>query len=99
MEELTKQGVMKESGLKAFEHRKEHRSRIYAYENKEPSQLSDVYENKFKANKKAWNFFITQAPSYKKVIIHRIMTAKQEKTQVARLVQAISESEKQKRLF
>lgn len=43
-------------------------------------------------------FFTTQAPSYKKVMIHWIMSAKQEKTQQSRLEKVIQESEQQKRL-
>jgi len=36
--------------------RKEHKSKIYAYE-KEAVKLSDDFEKKFKANKKAREFF------------------------------------------
>jgi uncharacterized protein YdeI (YjbR/CyaY-like superfamily) len=39
-----------------------------------------------------------QAPSYRKVIIHWIMSAKQEKTQLSRLDKAIKASEEEKRL-
>jgi len=98
MEELTQKGLMQEAGLEIFKKRKEHKSKIYSHEN-ELKELSPAYEKKFKSNKKAWNFFIAQAPSYKKVIIHRIMTAKQEVTQLRRLDEAIAASEKLKRLL
>ena len=49
------------------------------------NQLSKQFKN----NKTAWNFFEKQAPSYKKVMIHWIMSAKQEKTQLARLEKII----------
>jgi hypothetical protein len=44
-----------------------------------------------------WDFFTSQAPSYKKTVIHWIMSARQELTQLSRLKTAISESEKQNR--
>lgn len=97
IEELTKAGLMKEAGLGAFKLRKEEKSGIYSHE-KEPSKLTLEYENQFKANKKAWEFFEEQAPSYKKVMIHWIMSAKQEKTQISRLEKTISESKNGKRI-
>lgn len=97
MEELIKTGLMQPAGLKAFQHRKENKSRIYSHET-ENIKLSEEYEKKFKANKKAWEFFEKQAPSYKKVMTHWIMSAKQEKTQISRLEKTISESEKEQRV-
>jgi uncharacterized protein YdeI (YjbR/CyaY-like superfamily) len=95
--ELTKNGLMRPAGLTAYDKRKEDRSRIYSYENV-PAKLSPEYEKKFRANKRAWTFFHAQAPSYKNVIIHRIMNAKQEKTRLSRLEQAIKTSEQEKRI-
>ncbi|CAD7799394.1 hypothetical protein CHRY9390_00480 [Chryseobacterium aquaeductus] len=97
VEDLTKAGLMQPEGLKAFQLRKENKSRIYSHET-EDVKLSDEYENQFKANKEAWEFFEKQAPSYKKVMIHWIMSAKQNKTQISRLEKTISESEKGKRV-
>lgn len=97
VEELTKQGLMKPAGLASFKLRKEHNSKIYSYE-KEAQKLPSDFEKKFKANKKAWGFFIIQAPSYQKSIIHWILAAKQETTQLARLDKVITESAEHKRL-
>lgn len=98
IEDLTKAGLMKESGLKAFELRSEEKSRIYSHET-EPSVLTPEFEKQFKANKTAWDFFNNQAPSYKKVMIHWIMTAKQEKTRLSRLEKTINISAEQKRML
>ena len=54
--ELTEKGLMKPAGIAAFEKRKENKSRVYAYEN-EAKQFSGEFEKRFKANKKAWEFF------------------------------------------
>ena len=92
VEELKKQGLMRPAGLAAFEKRKETKSRIYSYE-KKPARLASTYEKKFKANKKAWAFFASLSPYYQKLAVHRIMDAKQEKTQISRLEKLIKESE------
>jgi uncharacterized protein YdeI (YjbR/CyaY-like superfamily) len=97
VEELTKAGLMTPEGQKAFDLRTENKSRIYSHE-KEPVTLAANYESQFKMNSLAWDFFNTQAPSYKKVMIHWIMTAKQEKTRISRLEKTIQISEQQKRM-
>jgi len=96
--DLTKAGLMTDAGLKAFSFRTENKSKIYSHE-KEPVPLLEVYEKQFKSNKTAWDYFEKQAPSYKKVMIHWIMSAKQEKTQLSRLEKTIAESKKQKRVL
>jgi uncharacterized protein YdeI (YjbR/CyaY-like superfamily) len=98
VEDLIKQGLMHPAGLEAFKHRKEEKSGIYSFEN-DINKLPDGFENQFKENKKAWEFFTMQAPSYQKTAIHWIMTARQESTRLSRLEKIIHESELQKRLW
>jgi uncharacterized protein YdeI (YjbR/CyaY-like superfamily) len=98
VEELKKQGRMKEVGLAAYEKKETHRTKIYSHEN-EPAKLSPSYEKIFKANKQAYDYFNTQSPSYKKVCFHWIMSAKQEATQVRRLEKLILISEALKKLI
>tara|TARA_R110002051_G_scaffold168769_5_gene239369 strand:- start:1719 stop:2276 length:558 start_codon:yes stop_codon:yes gene_type:complete len=97
VEELTNSGLMTDSGHKAFSFRTEKKSKIYAYE-KEPVSLNPIYIKQFKNNKTAWIFFEKQAPSYKKVIIHWIMSAKKEETRLSRLEKAIFESLQERRM-
>jgi len=97
VEELIKAGLMKPAGLKAFSLRTDNKSKIYSHE-KETACLDSAYEKQFKADKIAWDFFMKQAPSYKKVITHWIMSAKQEKTRQTRLEKTINESRQQKRV-
>lgn len=85
---------MRQAGLDAFACRK-----IDSSPNKDSEKLDSNYEKQFKSNKIAWNYFTRQAPSYQKSINRWIMSAKQESTQHSRLQKAITESEKQKRLF
>lgn len=95
---LTKEGLITASGEMAFERRTEERSAIYSHE-KELSVLDSAYEVQFKDNPLAWDFFNRQAASYKKAILHWIMTAKQEKTRTARLQKTIALSAAQKRVL
>jgi uncharacterized protein YdeI (YjbR/CyaY-like superfamily) len=96
-EALTAKGLMYPAGIAAFEKRKEHRSKIYSYEN-EPAQLPAAFEKKLKANKKAWTFFNTMPPTYKKTAIHHIVTAKQEVTKIKRFNELIEASEAGKKI-
>ncbi len=90
VEELIQLGLMQPAGITSFEKRKEGKSRIYSYEN-EPLKLLDAYKNKIKANRKAWAFFNSLSPSYQKLAVYRVMSAKQEKTQISRLKNLIKE--------
>lgn len=92
IEELIKQGLMKPAGLASFEKRKENRSKIYSYENGEV-KLSPEFEKQFKANKIAWNYFQSLAPSYQKPSTNWVMSAKQETTRIKRLNELINDSE------
>jgi len=98
MEELRKSGLMRPAGEKAFSFLKEHKSGIYSHE-KEHSVLTPEYENLFKMKPIAWEFFYAQPPSYKKAILHWIMSAKQEKTRLSRLEKVILFSAQKKRII
>jgi len=97
MAQLTDAGLMTEDGLKAFSFRTEQKSNIYSHEN-EPIELAPNLVSQLELNTKAMEYFNNQAPSYKKVIIHWIMIAKQEKTKQARLEKLIHASERQERV-
>jgi uncharacterized protein YdeI (YjbR/CyaY-like superfamily) len=94
---LTKLGLMKPEGLEAYANRKKRKSETYSFENKR-KKLNVHYKNTFKANKIAWDFFNKQAPYYQKTIIHWVMSAKKETTQISRLEKLIAASEKLTRL-
>ena len=96
MEELNQAGLMTEAGLRAYSYRIEGKSEVYSHE--KPLGFVEQYDKLFKKDKPAWSFFEKQAPSYKKMIIHWIMSAKQEKTRLSRLEKAINESREQRRI-
>lgn len=91
MEQLIKDGKVKPEGLEAYSKRKDEKSKIYSYE-KEPVKLDKAFEKVFKANKKAWEFFRSSAPSYQKTAIHWVMSAKQEATRKNRFEVLLNDS-------
>ena len=91
IEELTKKGLMQPAGHAAFEKRIESKSGIYSFE-KEETELTPDFKKQFKANKKAWEYFQTLAPSYRNISTHWVMSAKQESTRKKRLNQLITDS-------
>ncbi len=89
--ELTKLGLMQPAGLRAFEKRREDKSAIYSYENAVRT-LDPADEKRFRANRKAWQFFNAQAPSYRRVCIYWVTSAKKEETRARRLATLIDDS-------
>lgn len=85
-------GLMKDPGLAAFEKRDEKRTETYAYEQKNV-KLPTEFEDKIKANEKAWQFFEQLAPSYKRTSIWWVISAKREETRSKRLNILIQSSE------
>jgi uncharacterized protein YdeI (YjbR/CyaY-like superfamily) len=75
---------MRPPGLKAFEARREYKSGIYSYEQRR-TEFDEPYLSQMTSNKKAWEFFQTQPPSYRKMLIWYVVSAKQEATRQKRL--------------
>ena len=98
VEALIQQGLMYPAGIEAFKNRKEDKSGIYNFEN-QIKDLPEEYAEIFKKNKTAWEFYISQPPSYRKTMTHWILSAKQEATKLSRLEKLIATSSKQNRIF
>jgi uncharacterized protein YdeI (YjbR/CyaY-like superfamily) len=91
VERLKKSGRMTPAGLTAYALRDPKKTGVYSFENR-PRELSSEYKKIFQANKKAWEFFEQQPAGYKRLMIFRVMEAKQEETQRRRLAQLIETS-------
>ena len=98
IENLTRQGLMHPAGIESFNKRKFHKSGIYSYEN-QPVRLSAELERQFKENKKAWEVFNSQSPSYRKTVCRWIMDAKQGTTRHRRLAKVIKAGGEGRKLF
>jgi uncharacterized protein YdeI (YjbR/CyaY-like superfamily) len=90
--ELTAQGRMRPAGLAAFEARREDRSGIYSFEQPRDAVLPADYERRLRADAAAWAYFSAAAPSYRRAVIHWILSAKREETRLRRLEQLIADS-------
>ncbi len=97
VQELIEQGLMHPAGLEAFERRTEDGSRVYSYE-KQEAVLDPDFETRFRSNKGAWTFFSEQAPSYRRVAIYWVMSAKRPETRERRLATLIDDSAHKRRL-
>jgi uncharacterized protein YdeI (YjbR/CyaY-like superfamily) len=94
--ELSTMGSMHSAGLAAFEKRSADRSAIYAYEQRKAAELPAEYEKKFREHEKAWKFFQSQPPWYRRTSIYRVISAKKEETKLKRLNTLIDDSEHQR---
>jgi uncharacterized protein YdeI (YjbR/CyaY-like superfamily) len=90
--ELSRAGLMKPAGIAAFKLREESNSKIYSYENEE-LKLPEEFDQLFKANGRAWSYFQSLPPSYRKVSTRWVMSAKQEVTRIKRLDELIRDCE------
>jgi uncharacterized protein YdeI (YjbR/CyaY-like superfamily) len=93
---LTETKRMHPAGLKAFESRDESRSG-YSYEQRKQN-LDEPYAKKFRANKRAWDFFQSQAPWYQRTTIHWVTSAKKEETRLKRLQILVNDSAQRRRI-
>jgi uncharacterized protein YdeI (YjbR/CyaY-like superfamily) len=97
-EELISSGKMMPSGLKLYNNRKIEKTSVYSYESL-VKKFSGEFEKSFRANPYAWEFYNAQPPSYRKMIVHWVMSAKQEITRKRRFEKLVSSSEKKIRLY
>jgi uncharacterized protein YdeI (YjbR/CyaY-like superfamily) len=95
---LTEKGLMRPAGIKAWERRKEKKSKVYSFE-QEIHELDPVYMKQLKANPKAWTYYSEKlAPSYKRSSIHWVMSAKREDTRQRRLNILIESCEQEQKI-
>jgi uncharacterized protein YdeI (YjbR/CyaY-like superfamily) len=90
--ELISNGLMQAAGKRAFEARDPAKSGVYAFEQKEPAILPPAAKKQFMANKRAWKFFESQPPGYRKIAIRYVLMAKQSETRLRRLARVIKDS-------
>jgi len=96
--ELQKQGLMKAPGLAAFEARDREKTKRYSFE-REAAALSPEQERLFKANRKAWEFFQAQPPSYRRTLTWWIVSAAKDETRLTRLQKLIEVSAAARRVM
>ena len=88
---------MHEAGIKPFNDRDLDRAGLYSFEQKEIIMPS-AYIRKFKANKKAWQYFGNMPKGYQKTATWWVISAKQEATRLRRLDTLIKDSEARRKI-
>ncbi|HEV2399962.1 MAG TPA: YdeI/OmpD-associated family protein [Candidatus Sulfotelmatobacter sp.] len=96
--ELSELGLMRPSGLAAFEKREGDRSAIYSYEQRKTAKLPPSFEKQFRANAKAWDFFQSQPPWYQRTSTYWVISAKKEETRIKRLATLIDCSARKEKI-
>jgi hypothetical protein len=97
MEELIKLGRVHASGMKTYTTRDKKKSKLYSYE-MDKCKLAPACERQFRASPTAWEFYQSQAPWYRRVTCHWVMSAKKEETRQRRLDQLITDSANERRI-
>lgn len=94
---LIKAGRMRAAGRRAFEKRDEAGAKRYSNE-QQTVQFDEIRAKRFCENTRAWEFFQAQPKGYRRVMTHRVMSAKREATREKRLDQLITVSAKARRV-
>jgi uncharacterized protein YdeI (YjbR/CyaY-like superfamily) len=95
--ELIEAGRMTPAGRAAFDARDATKTEKYSSESRIQA-LSADYEKQLQANPKAWAFFQSQPPGYRRTASFWVMSAKQEATQLKRLKTLIADSARGERI-
>ena len=94
---LDAEGRIRPAGKRAFDARKENRSGIYSYEQRQ-ARLPPICERRLRKNRPAWQFFYAQPPSYRKAACWWVVSAKKEETRDKRLGRLIELSTRRQRI-
>jgi uncharacterized protein YdeI (YjbR/CyaY-like superfamily) len=76
---------MKPAGLRAYEARRPDRTGLYSFERREAAKLPREFEERFRSEPAAWEWFESRPPGYRKTAIHWVISAKREETRLRRL--------------
>jgi uncharacterized protein YdeI (YjbR/CyaY-like superfamily) len=91
VEELTRKGLMRPAGLRAFEQRSQDRTGTYSHE-QASAELPPEYEARLRADSEASAFFASRPASYRRAATWWVISAKREETRERRLVALIEDS-------
>lgn len=97
VEALVREGRMHEAGLKAFRERDPKKTNMYSFE-REHAAFPPALERLFRANQRAWTFFQTTAPWYRRVTTHWVTSARRDATRERRLQLLIDTSARGKKI-
>jgi uncharacterized protein YdeI (YjbR/CyaY-like superfamily) len=85
VERLKAEGSMAPAGLRAYEARREDRTGLYSFERRQAAELPPDFERRFQASRKAWEWFSSRPPGYRRTATHWVVSAKRDDTRRRRL--------------
>ena len=91
-QELAAEGRIALAGQRAFDERDVARTNQYSFE-QERVGFDRAQMREFRCNKKAWAFFQSQPPSYRKPATWWVVSAKKDETKARRLAMLMDDSE------
>lgn len=91
VERLIAEGRMRPSGLAAYAARQADRAGIYSYEQAETGQLPPEYADRLVAEPRAAAFWAGATPSYRKMCVYWVLSAKQAATRDRRMAQLVAD--------
>lgn len=97
IERLTREGRMMPSGTAAYEAKDESKSGIYSFE-RGPAELPPEMQERFRKRARAWKYFQSQPPYYRKIATWYVIGAKRDDTREKRLSSLIDHSAREMRL-
>jgi uncharacterized protein YdeI (YjbR/CyaY-like superfamily) len=92
VERLRAEGRMRPAGEAAFARRRDDRSGVYSYEQRDSARLEPAEQARFEANAAAWEHFSSRPPSYRKPALWWVVSAKKPATRERRLATLIEQS-------
>ena len=98
MDGLLGSGRVAPAGLAAYERRSAAKSRVYSYEQRQSAELEPELARRFRAAKRAWAFFESQPPGYRRLATYWVVSAKRVETRRRRLATLIACSSAGERL-
>jgi uncharacterized protein YdeI (YjbR/CyaY-like superfamily) len=90
--DLERRGLVSDAGRAAHARRREDRSGVYSFENRQDAHLTPEQESRFRAEETAWSFFSSRPQWYRTAAIWWVISAKREDTRERRLAQLITDS-------
>ena len=89
---------MRPAGEAAFARRSEARTGVYSYEQRHEAAFEPEYEQRFRANAAAWQFWSAAPRGYRTMATWWVVSAKRPETRERRLGQLIADSAAGRRL-
>ena len=98
VEQLRAEGRMRAAGEAAFALRRQERSGVYSYEQRDMAAFEPEQEERFRADAAAWAYWTAAPAGYRKMATWWVVSAKKAETRERRLGQLIADSAAGRRL-